>query len=491
MKELRAIKGVFEEPISAAEVRVAESATLTSHTTPSALQQFLEWFGRISAIRNLASDSEPEVLIHHIRWAQEAKRNYLEFLKAAFSTETQDLPRWIYIIFKLGRYGIASRALVQFASEFPALFNTMSVEPVAAPLNTRFTIPGEEMPLTSVLRRVVGGREEEYLARLARVWNTTNPEMHFQRACSLNLVVHAEMQLVGFYDHNRQYRPSFRFIGVSKKSCYLCHMFFITHPDSFGVSSCHQKLYVSWIPPPAVDPSVYKRYKAITTELSKVLEATAKQDLEGRLGSQRKHFPADSTAGVSLSGLTESSPLGVGTQIPVGSGSESVVNKYATVGRRTTMEEETTESECLFNPIEVVNLTSYNEKIEPTNFHETFTAIPPEQCLGNSDSTPISAMVFHFIRADDANRQDIVSMSDIFDSSANYPSWVNLVEVLKADDNFGLAFTEGREFLMVNNRIRVSNERQFHACLQYLRNSKVLNSEAFVYSCEAARSMTS
>ncbi len=36
------------------------------------------------------------------------------------------------------------------------------------------------------------------------------------------------------------------------------------------------------------------------------MEATARQDLEGRLGSPRETVPADSTAGVSLSGLTES-----------------------------------------------------------------------------------------------------------------------------------------------------------------------------------------
>lgn len=489
LKDLRAAEGVFEEPISAVELRVAESSTSTSPTARSALQQFLEWFGHIFAIRDLSFDSEPEVLIHHIRWAQEAKRHYLEFLKAAFSTKTQQLPRWISMIFKLGRYGIASRALVQLASEFPALFNPMIVEPVTAPLNTRFTIPEDEMPLTCVLKRVAGGREEEYLSRLARVWNTADPETHFRRACSLNLVVHAEMQLVNFYDHNRQCKPSFRFIGVSKKSCYLCHMFLATHPEAFGVSSCHQKLYVSWIPPPAANPSVYKRYKGMTIELSKVMEATAKRELEVRLGSLRRHVPADSTAGVSLSGLTESRPTGVGAQVPIGSRSEFVVNQNATVGRRITMEEDTAESETSFHPIEVVNFTPSNEEIGPATFNRTLMAIPTEQDLENSDSTPISTMVFHFVRAEDANRQDIVSMSDILESSTNHPSWAKLVEVLKADDDFGLAFKEGREFLMINNRIRVSNERQFLACLQYLRNWKVLNSEAFVCSRETAYSM--
>ncbi|KAL2356355.1 hypothetical protein BJ546DRAFT_838930, partial [Cryomyces antarcticus] len=78
-------------------------------------------------------------------------------LKAAFSTKTQQLPRWIHMIFKLLRYSVASRALVQLASEFPALFNPMIVEPVTAPPNTRSIISENEMPLTCVLKRVVGG----------------------------------------------------------------------------------------------------------------------------------------------------------------------------------------------------------------------------------------------------------------------------------------------------------------------------------------------
>jgi hypothetical protein len=456
-----------------------ESSILVSDAAHPNVPQFLEWFGHISAIKDLPSDSEPEVLIRHIKWAQEAKRYHLDSLRAAFSTKTQQLPRWVYTIFKLGRYGIASRALVQLASEFPALFNPMTVEPLSAPSKTQFTFPQDEMPLTCVLRRVVGGRETEYRARLASVWNTVDPEEYFRTACSLNLTVHAEMQLVNFYDHNRQIKPSFRFIGVSKKSCYLCHMFLANHPESFYTSSCHQKLYVSWIPPPAVDPSVYKRYKAMTTELSKVMEATAKHDLENRLGNQYRSVPADSTAGVSLSGLTQLGQGTTGTQLPIGLHHDSAAKQNATLAKEggSTIEGETAASQS----IEVIDLTPPNEEIEPSStFDRAVTTVPIGEVWGNSESTPVSAMVFHFMRDGDANRQDIVSMGEILDISTKYPSWTKLVEILKADDNSGLAFREGHEFLMVNNQIRVGNERQFLACLQYLRNLKVLNSQALV-----------
>lgn len=458
LKDIRATKDILEEPVSAIELRLRESSMSIFHADPSALQRFLKWFKQVFEIRDLPLDPEPAVLIRYIRWAQEAKQHYLEFLKGAFSTNTQQLPRWARKVLKLGRYGIACKVLVKLASEIPALFNPMIVKPVPAPVSTRFTFPEQELPLTCVLRRVVRRSANKYLSRLATVWNTVDPEAIFRTACPLTLTVHAEMQLLNFYDHNCQFKPSFRFIGVSKKSCYLCHTFLATHPESFVTSSCHQKLYVSWIPPPATDLKVYRKYKALTLQLSKKMEETAKQDLESRLGSSRRPVPAESTAGVSLSGLTSSSLARETTQHPVRSWSDSVESQNAT---------EDVESEKSLCQTEVVNLTPYEEE---------------ELYLDSSNTHPITAMVFHFMRADDATKQDIVSMGDILGPSTNYPSWAKLVKILETNDGLGLGFKEGREFFMVNNRIRVTNGRQFLACLQYLRNLKVLNSEVFVYS---------
>lgn len=240
LKDFRTVPGVFEKDILAVESRLSTSS---SYITPSGLHQFLEWLRHVLTIRDLSLEPEPEALIDHIRWAQNAKRYHVEFLKAAFPSEGQPLPRWVRTTFKLGRYGIASRALVQLASKVPALVNPMTVEPVIAPPKTHFTLSEEETPLTSVLRKVIEGMVKEFIPRLARIWNTTDAESHFRRACSLDLVAHAEMQLVNFYDHNPRSKPQFRFIGVSKKSYYLCNLFLTTHHDSFSVSSCHQKLY--------------------------------------------------------------------------------------------------------------------------------------------------------------------------------------------------------------------------------------------------------
>ena len=63
-------------------------------TDSLALQEFLEWYGHTFSIKDLASDPDPKILVRHIRWAQNAKRYYVEFLKAAFCTTAQILPRF-------------------------------------------------------------------------------------------------------------------------------------------------------------------------------------------------------------------------------------------------------------------------------------------------------------------------------------------------------------------------------------------------------------
>jgi len=151
------------------------------------------------------------------------------------------------------------------------------------------------------------------------------------------------------------------------------------------------------------------------------------------------------------------------------------------VGRSITGEGETL-SESSFHPIDVVNLTPPNMVIERVTMDREEAAIATGQIIENSNSISVLAMVFHFMRADDVNKQNIVSIRDIYDPSIDFPSWVKLLEILKDDDECGISFQQGQQFLIVNDRIRVTNERQFLACLQYLLNSNVLNSEALVYN---------
>jgi hypothetical protein len=89
-------------------------------------------------------------------------------------------------------------------------------------------------------------------------------------------------------------------------------------------------------------------------------------------------------------------------------------------------------------------------------------------------------MVFHLIRADNVEKQDIITLGDIIDAYSRKPSWSMLLEMLK--EEYGIGFKEAKEFLMINERIKVVNERQFLACVQYLRNTMTWNSDVLVYS---------
>jgi hypothetical protein len=197
-------------------------------------------------------------------------------------------------------------------------------------------------------------------------------------------------------------------------------------------------------------------------ELCKMMEATAKQELDSRLVITRRPVPEDSTAGVSLSGLTDSNLTGTATQALVEGRAESMTDA---------------EPQSSSRPIEVVSLTPTNVEIDPAPFSERGFS---ESILVAGSRTSMSAMVFHFMRSSDGSKQDIIRVSDILDRSTDYPSWAKLVEFLKVDDGFGLAFKEGHEYLVFNNRIRVTNERQLVACVQYLYNLHALNAEVLV-----------
>ncbi len=304
LKNLHDVEDILDECISAVESCIIESFTSTSTS-----QQFLKWFEHIFAIKNLSVNLKLEILIRSIQWVQKVKSHYLDFLKTAFFDKIQLLLRWVYTIFKLRRYDIAFRALVQLAYELSAFLNSMIVESVTASSRTSFTIFENEISLICVLRRIVEARTKKYISHLANVWNVVNVENHFQRACFLNLIVHAEMQLVNFYDHNRQCKSFFRFIEVSKKSCYLCHMFLTTHLEFFCISFCHQKLYLSWISSSTTDLSVYRQYKIIIRELSKLMKTAAKHDLADCLDDERRSVSSNFTARVSLSDLMKSARM--------------------------------------------------------------------------------------------------------------------------------------------------------------------------------------
>ncbi|KMP10261.1 hypothetical protein CIRG_09942 [Coccidioides immitis RMSCC 2394] len=422
----------------------------------SAMEAFLEWLGSMLQMDGLEATPETEIIIRYLKLAQNARHNYLEPLKALFSMEGFHWQKWSSSVFKLGRYGVASKALSQLAAEAPHLFNPMTVHAVTAP---------------------AGATADQYLSRLAGIWAGSDPEQSFHQQCPDALAVHAELQLAAFYDLHPEHRPSFRFIGVSKKSCYLCDRFLAVYPQSMSTSACHQKLYLSWIPPPTSSPQVYATYKTLVLKLTQVMEATIRQELIHRLGGPRRQVPPDSTCGVSLSGLTERST------IPVVSG--------ALLSSQTCLEPMPPQ----FNK-RAENVHGSLEILEPMCVLPRSASSLPAATLSGPDSnmalsrdgewatkneiqSPFNDIVAHFKRADDVSKQDIIQISDVIDPETHTPSWAKLVKILEteSDNDIGLRFKKDTDLMTLNGQIPMGNQRQLMACLQYVQNSGKLNLE--------------
>ncbi|KAK0103055.1 hypothetical protein ONS96_005666 [Cadophora gregata f. sp. sojae] len=461
MKRLKTSHNFFDVQILEVQSRLVDIA---SEATSPSIQNFLDWFEQLFSIRNLPNELTPTVLLGYIVWAQKAKRAYYKYLSLAFAGPNGCLPRWVKVLFKLGRYGIAAKAFVQTSINFPALFDSMIVEAVSAPPRVYYALQDDKKPLDRVLRRVPEVRVEDAIPRLSSIWSTNNPETTFRDSCPEMLVTHAEIQLISFYDHNPTLRPHVRFIGVSKKSCYLCWRFLQTHPSGFYVSSCHQKLYPSWIPAPSTDLQVYKKYKQITLDMSVMMEKIAREELIGRLGLKRL-MPADSTAGVSLSGLTELGKTG----IPDCAGRGGVKIDFASASGDAAPERH----EALADIESPSNNSRYSSASDLTS---TCTR---QNSLETESGKSISSMVFRFKDQRDQKKQDIITIDSIVNPDTQLPSWSKLLDLLNSEDSFGLVFRDS-DFLFVNNSIRIRNERQFLACLQWLLNEGVWNAEAMI-----------
>lgn len=180
----------------------------------------------------------------------------------------------------------------------------ITVHPIMAPEKLPISPPGLNPDI--VLRRLNSSQIEIYRRRLSQIWKgKENPQSYFAQQCPDHFSVHTELQLVSFYDDNPHIKPSFRFIGVSKKLCFLCSRFLANHSLSIIISAYHQKLYSTWAASSTKAKKIHNSYKLIIKRLICTIEAAIKQQLDLRSKFSHESVPPDSLAGVSLSGITE------------------------------------------------------------------------------------------------------------------------------------------------------------------------------------------
>lgn len=110
-----------------------------SSADPQHLDSFFEWLRGIPTMGELDC-TDSQMVIQLIRHAQRAKHDYAELLNAAFRIDTGQLEKWLLIILKIGRYGVASRAFAELAIENPTLFDRMTVHSLAPPPPKTFVL---------------------------------------------------------------------------------------------------------------------------------------------------------------------------------------------------------------------------------------------------------------------------------------------------------------------------------------------------------------
>lgn len=157
---------------------------------------------------------------------------------------------------KLGRYKAACRTLIHACQKWPELFVGMMVEGVpeveddVVPNFSLLPRPTREMEIRSTVTEIIHGDDiaavEAAVEEAVQALLPTISEEQFATAWASRVAPctgHAEIRLVEFYEENHKRRPisgstdprecEVRYIGMSKKPCYLCQMFVDRHPEKY------------------------------------------------------------------------------------------------------------------------------------------------------------------------------------------------------------------------------------------------------------------
>jgi len=248
----------------------------------------------------------PSTMAMLVDWASYARWLYSEQLQSLLGLHDTQRPPWLESLHKIARYRSAIKSMVKLAAKQPEVFADIHIQEIKAPNTRPFSLFREKAPLLAAVKNLVGENSGMTMEQLERHLGTQNAQAQLRRACRLNLTLHAEMQMVVFYEGIPSLAPRMPFIGTSKKACFLCHEYLLLHPLRLQVSACHQKIYPSWMPPPYYPiPGRYKSKPFV--KLSKKIEQLTKRDLKTTLTVPKRPRNRDSTAGPSLT-ITATGP---------------------------------------------------------------------------------------------------------------------------------------------------------------------------------------
>ena len=213
----------------------------------------------------------------------------LSSLSGSDLTLKEHLPK---AIGKLGRYYSTSRDLVKAARDRGfQVFKRILVEAVRIPRPSQVLVT-ESLPFKEALQLVHSSahlvqrqRLTEYLETEAYRKDESNYRVRF--ICKNSAwKVHAEVQLLIFYELNPSIRPP-RVICSSKSACYLCNLFFKIH-GQYWIPNSHGRLYDRWVLPDIRDDLSPTRWQYLCSIVEE-MDSAIQEKIMANLGNRQRY----------------------------------------------------------------------------------------------------------------------------------------------------------------------------------------------------------
>ena len=301
------VREALEQHLSAEEDEPQRIKSL-SHLTSAELKRLQTWL-RTFVTQVIAADEagEKKIPITTVTAAYQVRRSpvfgHLETLCKAMGCQVVG----VHMV-KLGRYKAACRTLVHTCQKWPAVFIGMKVEGVpeveddVVPNFALLPRPTRELEIRRTLDEIFHVDEHTELRAAVeegvQALLPTISEEQFATAWASRVAPcagHAEIRLVEFYDENPGLCPisgstdpresDTRYIGLSKKPCYLCQMFVDCHPVRYLLGGLEGEKLGSGVKR-VLDPFWRLRavgatdYPHILDEMREVVEGDLRKEVE-------------------------------------------------------------------------------------------------------------------------------------------------------------------------------------------------------------------
>jgi hypothetical protein len=231
----------------------------------------------------------------------------------------------VQAIEKLGRYKAATYSLVSLATKYPEAFKAIEVLTVAPPVREAFALPEHpDTGLATLASELTASPIEnaKYHLKKRTELSETGLLRKYEELYLGRPHIHAEIQLVKFYEENPSVNPP-KFIGSSTKTCHLCSTFLELH-GRFTVSKSCPTLYPRWTVPAIVCSSSAEvdHFQDVVKQMMSILETTCTAALlrkEGAVASPVRRLavanaaPASAPLRIILCDLNTSLPPRVST----------------------------------------------------------------------------------------------------------------------------------------------------------------------------------